>query len=463
VPGATSPAAPGAPSSPNAPGAWPGVAGQGGFMACEVDAEAIAPDPEQPRRSHSEARLDLLAEDVRARGVIEPLVLRPHPDPAAAAATPYMLVVGERRWIAARRAGLAAVPALVRRDLEDPEDRLMLQIAENDGELREDLTLYERARAVERAWKLAGVRQAEFARRHRRSRAWISEMLTLARAEGLAEEALREGRLAGTLAARTFLRLDAGQQRRLLAQSRRDDSPITLGLAEKGASRSERAARRRFAAGEGEAGEDGADAPGALPTPAPPDLAAAPPVSFGGRPATSEPASSRPPAPPVAGAAAARAPLPAVPATADAAAPAVLPAGAAPAFAGDPAGAAFPAPAVASGEPLDPAAMPGTGWSAGVDSPGPAAAVVWPTTDAGRRSAAASFLSVGEALGRARRGGAAAAEAASLLPARFSVHADGPRVTLELTVPQLERLLVLVGLEPEGPPQHQVRQLLNCL
>jgi ParB family chromosome partitioning protein len=125
--------------------------------------------------------------------VIQPLLVRPHPNLQARAVTPYMLIVGERRWMAARRAGLAAVPASIRHQPLSASDRLMMQVAENDGELREELSLLDLAGAVARAFAGAGCSQARFAQRHHRSPAWISQLLSLARAEGPVRDALQEG------------------------------------------------------------------------------------------------------------------------------------------------------------------------------------------------------------------------------------------------------------------------------
>jgi ParB family chromosome partitioning protein len=198
----------------------------------EVPLDRIVPDPEQPRRSFAEDRLHSLAASIRSTGLIQPLVVRPHPDPKARLDAPYMLLAGERRWLAARRAGLAAVPVFVRHDPLSDSDRLMLQIDENDPDLCENLPLFDLARAVTRAFELAGCTQTQFAQRHRRSQAWLSQLLAFAHSDGLLREALEENFLRGILAARTFIRLPTHTQRRLLAEARRDSIPITLARTE---------------------------------------------------------------------------------------------------------------------------------------------------------------------------------------------------------------------------------------
>jgi ParB/RepB/Spo0J family partition protein len=229
-------------------------AAEGVAQPLAVPHGCLAPDPGQPRQCGIAEGLGSLVESIRAHGIIQPILARPHPDPAARAATPYMIVVGERRWAAAGRAGLETVPVvLLDRELSTGE-LLMLQIAENEGESRQELTLYDLARAVARAVEMEGVSQARFALRHRRSPGWLSQMLALAHAQGLLAEALRAGMLRGRLVAQTFGRLGEVEQRELMAQARRQGRPISLTAAEKLAERMERERQRREAAAGGPGG-----------------------------------------------------------------------------------------------------------------------------------------------------------------------------------------------------------------
>ena len=102
----------------------------------------LAPNPNQPRRAFDDASLDELADSIRARGVIQPLLVRPVPDEAEA----FEIVVGERRYTAAGRAGLAAVPCIVRK--LDDRDAFLLSVAENVA--REDLNPLDEAAAYRR-------------------------------------------------------------------------------------------------------------------------------------------------------------------------------------------------------------------------------------------------------------------------------------------------------------------------
>ena len=103
----------------------------------ELPVDAVHPNPRQPRRRFDGEAGTGLAESIRHQGVIQPLLVRPR------AAGGYEIVAGERRWRAAREAGMATVPAVVR-DADD-RDTLLLGLIENVA--REQLTPVEEARA----------------------------------------------------------------------------------------------------------------------------------------------------------------------------------------------------------------------------------------------------------------------------------------------------------------------------
>jgi ParB family chromosome partitioning protein len=106
----------------------------------EIALAEIAPNPDQPRRRFDDGELERLAESIRRHGVLQPVVVRRAP---AGAARPYELVVGERRWRAAQRAGRSSIPALVQ-DVE-PQDLLEVALVENVQ--RRDLNPIELAHA----------------------------------------------------------------------------------------------------------------------------------------------------------------------------------------------------------------------------------------------------------------------------------------------------------------------------
>jgi ParB family chromosome partitioning protein len=102
---------------------------------------AIAPLPGQPRRYFAEDAIAELAASIRARGVLQPIIVRPAPDGAG-----YQLVAGERRWRAAQRAGLHEIPALVR----TLDDSATYEIALVENIQRQDLNAIEEAQAYRR-------------------------------------------------------------------------------------------------------------------------------------------------------------------------------------------------------------------------------------------------------------------------------------------------------------------------
>ena len=138
----------------------------------------LAPSAVQPRRHFDEAALAELAESLKAHGVIQPLVVRVRPDPAAASRAPqYEIVAGERRWRAAQRAGLDAVPVLVR----EISDREALGLALVENLQRADLSPIEEAEAYRRLTEEFGLTQDAVANLVGRSRPQVSNMLRLLR------------------------------------------------------------------------------------------------------------------------------------------------------------------------------------------------------------------------------------------------------------------------------------------
>src|SRR5215217_2230990 len=143
----------------------------------EIPLELIRPNARQPRRIFDEARLAELAESIRIRGVLQPVVVRP------LAGGSFELVAGERRLRAAQMVELETIPALVR-DTDDWE-RLDLALAENMA--RVDLNAVEEARACAMLVDDLGLTKQEVGRRVGRSRVAISNLIRLLE---LPEEAL---------------------------------------------------------------------------------------------------------------------------------------------------------------------------------------------------------------------------------------------------------------------------------
>jgi ParB family transcriptional regulator, chromosome partitioning protein len=135
----------------------------------EIPVELIAPNPRQPRRDFDESALVQLADSVRERGVLQPVLLRPVPGGT------YELIAGERRWRAAQLADFETVPALVRP--HDDAESLELALIENMA--REDLNPVEEARACSLLVEELGLTREDVGRRVGRSRVAVSNLLRL--------------------------------------------------------------------------------------------------------------------------------------------------------------------------------------------------------------------------------------------------------------------------------------------
>ena len=131
--------------------------------------ETIHPNPRQPRKRHDPEALHGLADSVRAQGVIQPVVVRPR------LAGGFELIAGERRWRAAREAGLPTVPAIVRD--ADERDSLLLALIENVA--RENLSPVEEARACALLIDDFGLSLGDVSERVGRSKPSVSNRMRL--------------------------------------------------------------------------------------------------------------------------------------------------------------------------------------------------------------------------------------------------------------------------------------------
>jgi ParB family chromosome partitioning protein len=129
---------------------------------------SLAPHPDQPRRHFDSALLDELAGSIAARGLIQPIVVRPH-------GHGFQIVAGERRWRAAQRAQLKEVPVVVR-ELDDAET---LEIALVENIQRQDLNAIEEAQAYQKLSAEFGHTQEALARIVHKSRSHIANLLRL--------------------------------------------------------------------------------------------------------------------------------------------------------------------------------------------------------------------------------------------------------------------------------------------
>jgi ParB family chromosome partitioning protein len=179
----------------------------------QVPVAAISPNPRQPRHKVDPDALRELADSIREHGLIQPLIVTPAPD-STALAPRYQLIAGERRWNAAKLAGLATVPVIVRG--ATPQEMLELALVENIQ--RADLNVLEEANAYRQLMSDFGLTQEQIAAKVGKSRATIANALRLLKLApevqtALAEDVITEGH------ARAILTLeDARQQNALLHQ-----------------------------------------------------------------------------------------------------------------------------------------------------------------------------------------------------------------------------------------------------
>jgi ParB family chromosome partitioning protein len=171
----------------------------------EVAVELIRPNPSQPRKRFDEAALSALAESLAERGVLQPVLVRPRPGGS------YELVAGERRWRAARLAGLDTMPALV----QQRDDDASLEVALIENMAREDLNPVEAARAVAALVEELGLTREEVGRRVGRSRVAISNLLRLLDLPDEALERVERGDLSEGHGRALLLADDHAERRRL--------------------------------------------------------------------------------------------------------------------------------------------------------------------------------------------------------------------------------------------------------
>ena len=159
----------------------------GGARVLSLPLERIRPNPAQPREHFDQDLLAELAASLREHGVLQPVLVRPLPDEDGA----YELIAGERRWQAARHAGLTTLPALVLR--ASPRRALELALVENIQ--RADLTPLEEAEAYKGLIAALGLTQERLAERLGISRVAVTNRLRLLSLTTGARDALLHGRI----------------------------------------------------------------------------------------------------------------------------------------------------------------------------------------------------------------------------------------------------------------------------
>lgn len=175
----------------------------------ELPVELIEPNPNQPRRDFDEGSLQALAGSLSERGILQPVLVRPRRGGT------YELVAGERRWRAARIAGLATVPALVR----ERDDAQALELALIENMAREDLNPVEEARACAALVEELGLTREEVGRRVGRSRVAVSNLVRLLELPDEALGAMQRGDLTEGHGRALLLADDHGARRRLAREA----------------------------------------------------------------------------------------------------------------------------------------------------------------------------------------------------------------------------------------------------
>ncbi|WCB97084.1 putative chromosome-partitioning protein ParB [Baekduia alba] len=171
----------------------------------ELAVDLIKPNKDQPRRQFDEATLQALAESVQERGVIQPVLVRPR------AGGSFELVAGERRWRAAKLAGLERMPALV----QDHDDAATLEVALVENMAREDLNPVEEARAVAGLVEELGLTREAVGKKVGRSRVAISNLLRILDLPDDALALLEDGTLTEGHGRALLLAEDQADRRRL--------------------------------------------------------------------------------------------------------------------------------------------------------------------------------------------------------------------------------------------------------
>ncbi|HEY5093677.1 MAG TPA: ParB/RepB/Spo0J family partition protein [Candidatus Eremiobacteraceae bacterium] len=152
-----------------------------------IAVDEIAPNAHQPRRAFDAAALDSLAQSIRANGVLSPIVVRP----LSGGAAKYEIVAGERRWRAARSAGLRDMPAIVR----EVRDGASIELALLENLQREDLNAIEEAAGYRQLLDDHGFTQEILSERLGKSRPTIANALRLLSLPESVQAMVRDGRL----------------------------------------------------------------------------------------------------------------------------------------------------------------------------------------------------------------------------------------------------------------------------
>lgn len=151
----------------------------------EINTEQVEPNPYQPRKRFNQEKLDELVKSIKTQGIIQPIIV------ARGGDGKYQIVVGERRWRAAKQLKMAKIPAIVK--VMDKKDMMEAALIENIQ--REDLNPLEQAEAFKRLMDEFKYTQEELSEIVGKSRSGVANMLRLLRLSDEMKEALRDGKI----------------------------------------------------------------------------------------------------------------------------------------------------------------------------------------------------------------------------------------------------------------------------
>lgn len=172
----------------------------------KISIHEIRPNRSQPRKDFAKERLETLADSIRVHGIIQPIVIRPVEEG-------YEIVAGERRWRAAREAGLKEIPCIVK----DLNDRQGMEIALIENLQREDLNPIEEALAYESLMDHYNLTQEEIAQAIGKSRPHIANTMRLLNLDEGIQEMLIQNKITSGHA-RALLRLENAALQRKIAK-----------------------------------------------------------------------------------------------------------------------------------------------------------------------------------------------------------------------------------------------------
>ncbi len=181
-----------------------------------VEVDRIKPNPFQPRKTFDENALQSLAESIRSYGVLQPLTVtrKEIERPEEGIMVEYELIAGERRLRAAKIAGIAQVPVVIRNG--EDSDRMKLELAIIENLQREDLNVIDRALAFQRLAVDFGLKHAEIGKRVGKSREYVSNTLRILLLPKEMQDALAAGEISEGHTRPLLMLMDKSDEQRVL-------------------------------------------------------------------------------------------------------------------------------------------------------------------------------------------------------------------------------------------------------